>query len=235
MPLPRWHLDEREPPGVDYRDPALAAAYDAQHARYRDFEREARGILEALRLGPADVVVELGAGTGALALPVARRCRHLHAVEPSPAMRARLEEKVRAAGLANLSAHAGGFLTYRHPGEPADAVYSVAALHHLPDFWKQLALRRAAELLRPGGRLWLFDVVFAFPPEEHARHLDAWVASIREKAGDAFAAEAETHVREEFSTFEWVLTGMLERAGFRVDEVRRGDPITAGYLCTRAR
>ncbi len=233
MATPAWHFDETAPRGVDYRDPLLAAEYDRQHARYRDFEREAQGIREALRLGPDDVVVELGAGTGALAIPVARGCRHLYAVEPSPAMRGRLEEKARAAGASNVTPCPGGFLSYRHAGAPADAVYSVAALHHLPDFWKQLALRRAAELLRPGGRLYLFDVVFAFPPEEHARHVEAWIRSIREKAGDAFAAEAETHVREEFSTFEWVITGMLERAGVRVDEIRRSDPMTAGYLCTR--
>jgi SAM-dependent methyltransferase len=235
MTLPAWHFVETVPRGVDYQDPRLAAEYDRQHARYRDFEREARGIGEALRLGTDDVVVELGAGTGALAVPLARGCRRLYAVEPSPAMLGRLEEKARAAGVANLVACPGGFLTYRHAGEPADAVYSVAALHHLPDFWKQLALRRAAELLRPDGRFYLFDVVFAFAPEEHARHLDAWVGSVREKAGEAFAAEVEAHVREEFSTFEWVLTGMLERAGFRVDEVRRNDPVTAGYLCTRLR
>jgi len=231
--VPPWQFDEAAAAGVDYRDPRLAAEYDARHARYRDFEREAQGIREALRLSPADVVIELGAGTGALALPVARGCRRLYAVEPSPAMRARLEEKARAAGADNLVACAGSFLAYAHRGEPADAVYSWAALHHLPDFWKQVALRRAAELLRPGGRLYLFDVVFAFPVGEHARHFDAFVGAIRARAGEAFAAEAETHLRAEFSTFEWVLTGMLERAGLRIDEIRRGDPMTAGYLCTR--
>ena len=56
---------------------------------------------------------------------------------------------------------------------------------------------------------------------------------MRQRAGDEFAAEAETHLRDEFSTFEWVLTGMLERAGFRVDVVRRIDPLMAAYACTR--
>lgn len=233
MSLPRWQFDEAAAVGVDYRDPRLAAEYDAQHARYRDFEREALGIRQALRLGPEDTVVELGAGTGALAVPVARGCRRLYAVEPSPAMRARLEEKARAAGAENVVACEGSFLGYEHRGDPADAVYSVAALHHLPDFWKQVALCRAAALLRPGGRLYLFDVVFAFPAGEHARPFDAFVGAIRARAGEAFAAEAETHLRAEFSTFEWILTGMLERAGLRVDEVRRSDPMTAGYCCTR--
>lgn len=233
MVLPRWHLEEAVSVGVDYRDPRCAADYDTQHARYRDFEREAAGVREALRLGPADTVVELGAGTGALAVPLARACRRLYAVDPSPAMLARLREKAQAAGAANLVACAGGFLTYEHTGEPPDAAYSVAALHHLPDFWKQVALRRTAELLRPGGRFYLFDVVFGFAPGDHARTFDGFVSAIRAKAGDAFAAEAETHLREEFSTFEWILLGLLERAGFRLDEVRRDDPMTAGYVCTR--
>lgn len=235
MTTPAWQFDETAPSTVDYRDPGCAAAYDARHALHRDFEAEAATIQEALRLRAEDVLIDLGAGTGALALPLARACRRVYAVDPSPAMLARLAEKARAAGLANVSACAGGFLTYAHQGEPATAMISVAALHHLPDFWKQVALRRAAEMLRLGGRLWLYDVVFAFPPGDHPHHFDAFVGAIQARAGQALAGEAATHLREEFSTYEWVLIGMLERAGFRVDEVRRSDPMTAGYVCTRVR
>lgn len=44
---------------------------------------------------------------------------------------------------------------------PAD-LYSRYALHHLPDFWKALALLRMARMLRVGGILRLSDVVYRF-------------------------------------------------------------------------
>lgn len=41
-----------------------------------------------------------------------------------------------------IEAVEGGFLTYEHEGEPVDLVHTRNALHHLPDFWKAVALAR---------------------------------------------------------------------------------------------
>jgi SAM-dependent methyltransferase len=46
-------------------------------------------------------------------------------------------------------------------GEPPHVVYSRNALHHLPDVWKAVALRRIADMLRPGGAFVLRDTVYA--------------------------------------------------------------------------
>lgn len=45
-------------------------------------------------VGAGDVVVEVGAGTGRLTLPLARGGRIMHAIEPAAGMRRRLEQKV---------------------------------------------------------------------------------------------------------------------------------------------
>src|SRR5215475_7731072 len=45
-------------------------------------------------------------------------------------------------GLGNVEVLRAGFLSYEHAGPPADFVYSRYALHHLPDFWKAVALAR---------------------------------------------------------------------------------------------
>jgi hypothetical protein len=44
--------------------------------------------------------------------------------------------------------------------------------------------------------------------------------------------ELETHVREEYSTFAWILEGLLERAGFDIFEGEDPMPEHAEYLCT---
>jgi hypothetical protein len=64
-----------------------------------------------------------------------------------------LRHRAAAAGVANLACVQAGFLSYQHPGPPADRVYTRNALHQLPDFWKAVALDRIGRMLRPQGSL----------------------------------------------------------------------------------
>ena len=47
------------------------------------------------------------------------------------------------------------------------------------------------------------------------------------------AGRSETHVREEYSTCRWIMEGLLERAGFQIDDVNYSNEFLAGYLCTK--
>lgn len=230
--VPEWLYDELTSTGVDYSDPSVAEDYDAQHGRFRDFEKDARLIVDRVGIEPGDTVIDLGSGTGAFVLSAARLCKQVHAVDVSPAMLKRLEEKARLAGLDNVDTHRAGFLTYDHRDAPADVAVTVAALHHLPDFWKGVALKRLRAMLKPGGRLYLFDVVFGFALNDYQAELGGWVDGIRQGAGKSMADETVVHIRDEFSTFDWVLEGLLERAGFRIDRTFSDFPLTKAYLCT---
>lgn len=68
----------------------------------RDRIDPALGLLEASVLG-TDVVLDVGAGTGRHAVPLARRCAQILAIEPSSAMRARLELRIAEERLANVT------------------------------------------------------------------------------------------------------------------------------------
>ena len=70
----------------------------------------------------------------------------------------------------------GGFLTYEHDGDPPQLVHSRNALHHLPDFWKGVALVRLHDLLAPGGVLVLRDLVYDFKPGDADRRIEEWLA-----------------------------------------------------------
>jgi hypothetical protein len=107
------------------------------------------------------------------------------------------------------------------------------AFHHLPDFWKGAALLRM--MLRPGGRLFISDVVFSFPLADHPREIDGWIARMAKPAGEGFsAADFATHVRDEHSTYDWILEGLIERAGFRNERKTRWDAIYTDYDCAKA-
>lgn len=230
---PKWLFDESLPVGVDYTDTATAAGYDHQHERFRDFEREARKIAAALGLSGDAAVLDMGCGTGGLTIHLARIYRHVYAVDTSSAMISVLRGKTEKQGLKNVTAMQSGFLTYEHEGGELDGIIVNITLHHLPDFWQQIALCRFYDLLKPGGRLFLNDVVFSFDPRKYREVIDDWIADMQDMAGRRMAEETVVHVRDEFSTWEWVMTGMLERAGFQIDSHFEFMPHMRAYICSR--
>ncbi len=227
------YFDELAPGPIDYTSRKQVASYDRVHQRFRRYDEEATRIIRQLGLMPESTVIDMGAGTGAFALHAAPRVRRVYAVDVSRAMLYRCRLKAREAGLKNIRFRVGGFLTYRHSDDPVDAMVSVAALHHLPDVWKQVGLQRAAAMVKPGGKFYLFDIVFPSTLPDLDRHLHRWVQGIRKKAGPSLAAEAEVHIREEYSTYEWVMEGLLRRAGFRVTRKHVANTFQTAYLCTR--
>ena len=142
-------IDELAYAGPEHLDAAFVAGFDRKQG-YPDPAADLDA-LTAQGLGAGSAVVDLGTGTGQFALAAARRFGHVTAEDVSPAMLDLLRERAAGARLSNLDCVRAGFLSYQHPGPPADAVYTRHALHQLPDFWKALALDRIARMLRPGA------------------------------------------------------------------------------------
>ena len=40
-------------------------------------------------------------------------------------------------------------------------------------------------------------------------------------------------MRDEHSTFDWILQGLIERAGFRIEQARHARGVYATYVCRR--
>ncbi len=232
MTNPSWFLDELAHAGPEHLDSAYVQGYD-QKAGVDVSEDVA--LLRDLGLNETSTLVDLGAGTGALALAVAPLCRRVVAVDVSAPMLANLRAAAERLGLANLELVQAGFLSYAHQGAPADFVYSRNALHHLPDFWKAIALVRTAAILRPGGVLRLHDLVYSFDPAEADRVVEPWLAGAAPSPEVGWTkAEYETHLRDEFSTFSWLLEPMLERAGFDIRDASHAPRrVYSAYTCVK--
>ncbi|MCU1464749.1 MAG: class SAM-dependent methyltransferase [Actinomycetia bacterium] len=224
-----WTFDEVASAGRENLDVDHVGRYDAKADAGA---AEELVVLEDLGLGPESVVVDLGAGTGQFTLAAAPACRRVVAVDVSPVMLSRLRTKLDAADVSNVEVVQSGFLSYEHRGNPADFVYSRYALHHLPDFWKAVALTRVRHVLRPGGVLRLSDVVYGFDPAEAEERIEAWCATGGTDVEVAWSrAELEEHVRDEHSTFTWLLEPMMQRAGFEIEAaVYVPDHFSAQYV-----
>nr|WP_240658501.1 class I SAM-dependent methyltransferase [Microbacterium sp. CPCC 204701] len=160
-------------------------------------------------------MLELGPGTGQFTIAVAPYVGRVIAADASPPMLRLLARKT--AGLRNVVIVEAGFLGYDGADASVDIIYSRFALHHLPDVWKAVALQRMRRLLRPGGLLRLWDVVYDFPLAEATDRLEAWCAT----RGDA--------VDREWSHAE------LEEARLDVTGSARDRCRTAGVAGRRAR
>jgi ubiquinone/menaquinone biosynthesis C-methylase UbiE len=232
MVTPSWYFDELAHAGSEHLDPGYVPGYDHKAGTDPADDLDA---LRDLGLNETHTLVDLGAGTGTFALAAAPLCRHVIAVDVSPVMLAHMREKAARAEIENIECMQGGFLSYEPQGAPADFVYSRHALHHLPDFWKAVALARITAMLKTGGIFYLRDLVFSFEPDEAEHVIETWLAAAPEHAEQGWTrAELETHLREEYSTFSWLLEPMIEHAGFAIQSVNHGaSRVHSAYTCIK--
>ena len=89
------------------KDRNPAAHWDKRAAAYRRVTRDERSATEQelaiLGVQSGETVLDMGAGTGRLAVPVARTAAHVTALDPSEGMLAILRERMTAEGLTNYS------------------------------------------------------------------------------------------------------------------------------------
>lgn len=212
MRIADWQWDEMQQVGTDYTDLAQVAAYDDRMASFRNVEAENREMLGMLGLPPGAAVLEIGCGTGRFARAAAAAGMAVSVADVSAGMLEYVRQRAGAEGLPEIVARQCGFLTMDFPAAGFDAVVSGAALHHLPDAWKLVALRNVLRVLKPGGQMILRDVVFALEkgesPESCFERFAAGLPNMR--------TEAARHIAREFSTYDWIMDGLLLRAGFEI-------------------
>jgi ubiquinone/menaquinone biosynthesis C-methylase UbiE len=117
-------------------------------------------ILELAEPQPADIAVDVGAGTGLLTLPLADRVKHVWAIDISQRMVEYLRTKSASAGTGNVDVATASAVSLPLIDEAADLVVSNYCFHHLDDAGKARALAEAFRVLRPQGRLVLGDMMF---------------------------------------------------------------------------
>ena len=147
-----------------------------------------------LRILPPLVVADLGAGEGLLSELLARRCKHVIAVDNSEKIVAFGAAKAKKNGLKNLEFRLGNLQNPPIEANSVDLVILSQTLHHAED--PAAALASAAKLLKPHGQILILDLLKHNFEKAHELYGDRWPGF----------AESDLH--------RW-----LEEAGFKKIEI----------------
>ncbi|PSP69725.1 SAM-dependent methyltransferase [Halobacteriales archaeon QH_8_67_27] len=146
-----------------------AARFDEKAAEYDDSKSDeyracASLVIDHAAPGSDEVVLDLGTGTGAIALPLAEDAERVVGRDISAGMLEQAREKAAERGLDSVEFGEGRF---REPNVPDDAEVDVVttnfAMHHLSDAEKRAAIDVVADL--EPERIVLGDVMFFGEPD----------------------------------------------------------------------
>lgn len=181
---------------ADYPHFAGAAGLVAALSMVAGRKGDARLAAELSRLGPDDVVVDLGCGPGVAVRHAARAGARVVGVDPAPVMvRVARALTPRAMAVRYLDGAAEAIPT---PEGSASVLWSIATVHHWSDL--DAGLREVRRVLRPGGRLVAMERRTRPGARGHASH--GWTDGQAAEFADRCRTHGFTDVHVERATVE---------------------------------
>ena len=125
-----------------------------------------RQVLELARISTGPSLLDVGCGTGSLAIAAARATNgsgRVVGIDPAPRQLDRARSKARRAGL-DVDFQQGVIEDLPFPDASFDVVTSTLMMHHLPAEQRQSGLAEIRRVLKPSGRLVVADFDYADDP-----------------------------------------------------------------------
>jgi ubiquinone/menaquinone biosynthesis C-methylase UbiE len=119
-----------------------------------------KAMIERVQIKPGDRVLDVGCGTGDLALAaekLAGPTGEVHGIDASPKMIAVARRKANKAGT-GVAFQVGLIEDISFPDDHFDVVLSTLMMHHLPDDLKRAGLAEMYRVTKPGGRILIVDM-----------------------------------------------------------------------------
>jgi ubiquinone/menaquinone biosynthesis C-methylase UbiE len=146
---------------------------------------------------PGDAVLDVGCGTGTLAMKVSRRvgrAGRVVGIDPGTEQIARARSKAARRNLP-IEFQIGVIEQLPFPDQTFEVVFSTLMMHHLPAPLKRQGLAEIARVLKPGGRLVIADFKRKQERQGKAAHFHAGGSNMQDLVAlvkDAGFSEVET-------------------------------------------
>lgn len=172
---------------------------------------------ELARIQPAEQVLDVGCGTGTLAIEVQNRvgsAGRVFGIDPAPQQIARARAKAARRNLP-IDFQIGVIEQLAFPDQTFDVVLSTLMMHHLPASLKRQGLAEIARVLKPGGQLVIADFQHRQERQGRVAHFHAGGSRMRD------------------------LVALVKDAGFEAVETEEMQPLRssafpgAGIVCAR--
>jgi SAM-dependent methyltransferase len=177
----------------------IAAEYDRHRPAYPD--ELVDQACQVAGIGPGDLVLEVGCGSGQLTRSLVSRGLRVTALEPGPSLISLARQNLDGAG--EVEFVNARFEDARLPRERFRAVFCASAFHWVDP---ETSWQRAADVLVPGGTLALLQY-FGMEEERSRQDQDAALAAIAAVAPDAAARWPV------YRDLDATLAGISERRG----------------------
>jgi len=160
-----------------------------------DRDLKVNEVIARLRLKPGDIVADVGSGSGAFSVPMAKAIAPngiLYAVDIDQKMLDFVAERAKKEGVTNLKTVLGEFDDPKLPVKTVDVAFFHRVLHMIEH--RQAYVNATAKYLKPDGRI----VVIDKNPEDSP---DSWMW-LKQSDVDTWMAALSFYPAEKFAVFD---------------------------------
>jgi len=180
------------------------------------YDETLKRVFDSAAAQKGDLVLDVGIGTGNLALIFLERGCRMVGLDPSSRMLQMAEDRLAEwKDQCSTQVCEDPFLAIPYPNDTFDVIVSTYSIHHLTDEQKRLAIREMKRVLKPSGRIVIGDIMFA------------------DSADKARALAQYPDMEDEYQSTLDVFPRMFENEGFDVEVEQVAD--TVYIVCARAK
>lgn len=204
-------FDEYSPPGNEYNIEEKAKEWNSL-----DNRQNPQNDLRMLDLSSDDVLLDIGCGAGFHLIEASKTCSYVYGLDISKEMLKICNHIISKRKIKNVTTYNKGFLSIPELKTKPTKVFSWGALHHLPDFWKYVALQNIANTLPNGGQFYLLDMIYSFNPPDYNYYQKLFIEEVHSEQGNKVASDVVCAFSEEYVTFDFILEKFIELSGFEI-------------------
>ncbi len=189
-----WDRLRQDYYGVEVIEKALKAAGLGPSATGSEVEKGEQG-----QGSKADLLVDVGCGTGFLTAGIAPYARRVIGIDDSAGMLQVARENMEKLGLSNVELQEGGVTALPLEDGQAEGVFANMVLHHAPNPARMLD--EMARVARPGGRVVITDLDRHDHEWFRVEMADRWLGFTREELHSYMEGAGLSNIK-----FGWVGT-----------------------------